>query len=112
MGKLARKAVGSEGATFTVELPVDPDGVHRARAESDVVVGEIMGKPVSLDAALAKRAKEVVSGTISVTFELDPAGNVRRRIKVTKLDIAGLDGPSETQTVTETLERRLISPLK
>jgi hypothetical protein len=107
--RLARKA-GPDGTIFTVEMPVDPDTIRRARAESDVVVGEIMHKPVSLDAALRERAKEMVSGTISVAFETDLAGCVRRRTKVTKLDITGPDGRSETQTVTETLERRLISP--
>jgi hypothetical protein len=108
-GKLARKAGGLDGETFAVEMPVDADTVRRARAESDVVVGEIMKKPVSLDAALHERAGEIVSGTISVAFETDPAGNVRRRTKVTKLDIKRPDGGSETQTVTETLERRPIS---
>ena len=105
-GKLARKAAGPDGEIFAVEMPVDPDAVRRARAESDVVVGEIMNKPVSLDAALRERAREIVSGTISVAFETDPAGNVRRRTKVTKLDIKGADGRSETETATETLERR------
>jgi hypothetical protein len=90
-------------------MPVDADAVRRVRAESDVVVGEIMKKPVSFDAALHERAGEVVSGTISVAFETDPAGNVRRRTKVTKLDIKRPDGRSETQTVTETLERRPVS---
>ena len=102
--KLARKPSES-GAIFAVEMSVDPDAVRRARAESDVAVWEIMNKPVSLDAALRERAKEAVSDTISVAFETDPAGNVRRRTKVTKLDIAGPDGRSETETVTETLER-------
>lgn len=109
-GNLARKPAGPDGAIFAVELPVDPDAVRRARAESDVVVGEIMKKPVSLDAALLERAKEMVTGTISVTFVTDPAGDLRRRTKVTKLDIRRPDGRSETETVTETLERRLISP--
>ena len=77
-GKLARKPAGPDGAILSVEMPVDPDAVRRARAESDVVVGEIMKKPVSLDAALLERAREIVSGTISVTFETDTAGNVRR----------------------------------
>ena len=107
--KLARKPAGPDGTIFSAEMPVDPDAVRRARAESDVVVGEIMNKPVSLEAALLERAREIVSGTISVTFEMDPAGNVRSRTKVTKLDIKGPDGRSETRTVTETLERRLIS---
>jgi hypothetical protein len=107
-GKLAKRAAGSDGAIFAVEMPVDPDAVRRACAESDVVVGEIMNKPVSLEAALRERAREIVSGTISVTFETDLAGTVRRRTKVTKLDITGPDGRSEADTVTETLERRLI----
>lgn len=90
-------------------MEVDPDAFRRARAESDVVVGEIMKKPVSLEAARRKREGEVISGMISVTFEADSAGNARRRTKVTNLNINGPDGPSETQTVTEVLERRLIS---
>lgn len=108
-GKLARTSGGSDGAIFAVELPVDPEAVRRARAESDVVVGEIMNKPVSLDEALQRREKEVIGGTISVVIETDATGNVRHRTKVTKLNITGPDGPSETETVTETLDRRLIS---
>jgi hypothetical protein len=107
-GRLARKAGVSDGAIFNVELPVDPDAVRRARAESDVALGEIMNKPVSIEAALQERAKETVSGTIWVEFETDASGNVRRRTKVTKLNIKESDNRSETQTVTETLERRLI----
>jgi len=90
-------------------MSVDANAVRRARAESDVVVGEIMKKPMSLEAALQERAREVISGTISVAIETDPAGNVRRRTKVTKLYTKGRDGRSETQTITETLERRRIS---
>jgi hypothetical protein len=108
-GTLARKATGAGGALFSTEMPIDPDAVRHARAESDVAAGEILNKPVTLDAALLERAKETVAGTISVTFETDSAGNLRRRTKVTKLDIKGPDGQSETDTVTETLERRLIS---
>jgi len=108
-GKLARKAGGLDGETFVAEMPVDSDTVRRARAESDVVVGEIMKKPVSFEAALHEHAAEIVSGTISVVFDTDPDGNVRRRTKVTKLDIKRPDGHTETQSVTETLERRSIS---
>lgn len=72
-------------------------------------MGEIMKKPVSIEAALRERAAEIVSGTISVVFDTDPDGNVRRRTKVTKLDIKRPDGRTETQSITETLDRRLIS---
>lgn len=108
-GKLARKAAAPDGRILAVEMPVDPDAVRRARAESDVVAGDILNKPVSLEAALRERAKENVSGTVSVTFETDPAGHLRRRTKVTQLNITGPDGGSETETVTETLERQLIA---
>jgi hypothetical protein len=108
-GKLTRRITGPDDTIFAVEMPVDPDVVRRARAESDVAVGEIMNKSVTLDAALRERTMETVSGTISVTFETDSAGNVRRRTKVTKLDIKRSDGQLETETVTEILERRLIS---
>ena len=97
---MTRTSGGPGGETFAAEIPVDADAVRHARAESDVVVGEIMQKPVSLEAALHQRTGEVVSGTISVAIETDPAGTTRRRTRVTKLDTKGLDGHSETQTVT------------
>jgi len=56
-----------------------------------------MNKPVSLDAAIRERAREIVSARSRSPFETDPAGNVRRRTKVTKLDIKGPDGRSETE---------------
>jgi hypothetical protein len=111
-GTVVRKAGGVDGETYAVQMPVDPDAVRRARAESAVILGEIMKKPVSLDAALHERAEEIVSGTISVTFETDPSGNVRRRTRVTRLDIKRPESRSETQTVTETLEQRHISRRK
>lgn len=105
-GTLTRKAAGPNGATFTVVLEIDPDAVRRARADSDVVVGELMRKPVTLDAALSARASETVTGTISVTFETDPAGNTRSRTKVTQVETKGPDGRTESRTATETVERR------
>lgn len=105
-GNLARKSSRPDGATFAATMEVDPDAVRRARAESDVAVGEISQKPVTLEAALREHAKENISGTISVTFETNAAGNPRRLIKVTKLQIKSPDGQSETRTATETIERR------
>lgn len=107
--QLARKTAGPDGSIFTVEMSVDPDAMRRTRAESDVVVGQLTNNPVSLDQAIGGRAREKISGTILVTFETDPAGNVRRRTKVTRLNITAADGRSGTETVTETLSRRLIS---
>jgi hypothetical protein len=38
---LAKKAGGLNGQTFVVDMPVDTDAVRRARAESDVIMGDI-----------------------------------------------------------------------
>jgi hypothetical protein len=107
---LRRKPAGSAGdVVFTVEMPVDPDVVLRERAEADVIVAELSGKILTLDSALRARAAERISGTITITFDADTAGNVRRRKKVTKLETKREDGQTDTRTTVETLERRPVS---
>lgn len=110
-GNVVKKAAGPAGASFYVLLEVDPDAVRRANAESDVVVGEIMKKPVTLEAALRERAKETISGTIAITFDTDVAGNPWRQTRVTKLVTEGSDGVTKTKISTATLEKRLVSGL-
>jgi hypothetical protein len=105
---LVRKASGPSGSTFFAELQIDPESVRREEAESDVVVGEIMHHPVTLEAALRERAKESVSGSFTVTLETDSAGNVVRRTKVGKVTMKGANGATETRTITQVLERRLV----
>jgi len=105
---LTQKRAGPSGATFTAQLSVDPEAVRRSHAESDVVIGEIMQKPITLDAAVQARAKESISGTILVTFETDASGLPRRRTTVTELQVKGADGALTKKTITEVLERRAI----
>ncbi|HEY1562895.1 MAG TPA: hypothetical protein VGF71_18685 [Caulobacteraceae bacterium] len=106
---LKLKTASPEGSVFYVELAVDPEAVRRDRAQADVVTAEIMGKPTTLEAAFQARAAEKISGSIDMTFVTDPAGHVRRRTKVIKLHVEGVDGRLETRTVTETLERTPLS---
>ncbi len=116
-GALTPKSKTGASATLVADLAIDPEAVRKARAESDVVVGEITRKPVTLDAALRTRASDAVSGTIRITFETDPAGRTLRRTKVTTLTTTGpsVIGPgtrTETQTTTEVLEwRRIAGPV-
>lgn len=105
-GRLVRAADGPKGQTFTVVLQADPDVFRRGRAAGDVVAGEILRKPVTLEAALRERAKEEVSGTIAVTFDTDPVGKVWRRRKVARFAIVGPDGQVERRTWAVTVERR------
>jgi hypothetical protein len=106
---LIRKTSGANGATFAAQMKVDPEAIRKEQAESDVAVGEIMRKPVTLEEALRARAKAAVSGTVVVTFDVDPTGNVQRKTTVTELEIKDPDGASKTRTVTQTVDRRLIS---
>ena len=108
-GATAAAPMRKSGATFIVEMAVDADKVRRQQAETDVVAGEITKKPVTLEAALQARASEQVAGTINVTFDADSTGHAWRRKTVTKIDIKDATGTSETQTVTQTLTRRLVS---
>jgi hypothetical protein len=109
---LAMKVSSSKGSMFTAMMAIDPKAIQRDRADADVIIGEITRKPVSRDAALAERAKEAVSGTIEVTIDADAAGNLRRLTKVTRLQTKKTDGTVQTETVTETIERRLLSSTK
>jgi hypothetical protein len=105
-GTLVRREGQSESITYFVEMAVDADTVRRARAEADVVAGEITGEPVTLGDALRERANESISGTIEVAFTLDREGSVSRKDKVTILQTKTPDGETETETRTETIVRR------
>lgn len=107
-GTLSRKAGGPDGATYSVKLYVDADAVRRSRAESDVVVGEITQRPITLETALAERSRETVSGTVEVTFDVDASGNPTRRTVVTTMETFKPDGVSETARQTVTVERRVV----
>lgn len=108
-GILERSSAGSDSGRLSVVLDIDPDKVRRARAESDVIVGGIMGRQVNLDSALLERSDEAISGTITISIDTDAAGMPWRRIRVTELKIKSRDGVTESKTVTETLERQLYS---
>jgi hypothetical protein len=105
-GTLRKTATRPNGSTFIVLMEVDPEAVRRTEAESDVAVGEIMRKPITLESALRKRALETVSGTITVTLEADSVGNVWRRTKVMEVRTRIPGGASMSKTAKETVDRR------
>lgn len=93
---------------FSVTVRIDPDKVRHERAEADVIVGEISGELVSLEAALRARAGEQVTGSITVTWETDATGIARKRVMTTRTAIRRQDGVTEEKTGTETVERRTV----
>ncbi|MEO7688156.1 MAG: hypothetical protein ABIS51_02645 [Sphingomonas sp.] len=106
---LTRKKAGPDGATFAVEMAVDPEAMRREQAESDIVVAQLSKKTLTLDAALRARSAEAISGTITITFETDSAGEVQRRTRVARLETKGPGPHIETQIVKHVIERRRVS---
>lgn len=106
---IKQTANGPNGRTYTVQLTIDPDAVRRERAQTDVEVGEISGKRVSLDEALRARAADLVTGSIKVTFETDTTGQVWRRTKLVRYTVTSPGKGPETRTTDEVLERRRIA---
>jgi hypothetical protein len=98
-------ASNDSGATYVADFAVNPAVIRKQRAETDVVVGQISGKAVNLQAALEDHAKKQITGTIRITFETDSAGDVLRRTTETHLETKVQDGGSETSKRTETVER-------
>lgn len=91
---------------YTAALTLDPERVRKQRADNDIVIAEISGKPLTPEAARGNHEGEVISGTIGVTFDLDADGHVQRRTIVTKQEIRSTDGRVETTVATEVIERR------
>ena len=96
----------ADGGSLTAALDLDPERVRRAEAEADVGVGEILHKPVTLEAALAAHAKEAITGTITVTFDISADGAPWRRTRVMGTRRVDADGKVETSTATEVLTRQ------
>jgi hypothetical protein len=107
--RMVKTVAGSDTIRYSTELKIDPEAVRHQRADSDAVVGEIMKKPMTLEAALQKRAGETVTGTIEIVFETDASGDVRQRRRVTNYQVKEASGAVETNVITETLSRRLIN---
>jgi hypothetical protein len=108
---LRRTHSGPDGETYVATLQLNPEAVRRERAESDVVVAQIMEREtVSLESALAARSSDRISGTISVRFVVQPDGHNVRRVKVRQVEIVEAGGNRETTTSTETVVRRRVTP--
>lgn len=103
-GTLVLDKSSATPTTLRTEMQIDPDYIRRSNAESDVVVGEIMQKPVNLEDAIKARSTEKISGTVTVILELDGSDHVKRKTKVTKLTVEKPGESTEHRSSTETLE--------
>jgi hypothetical protein len=99
----------ADSAALIAEMEIDPEFVRRERAESDVVVAEIMREPITLEAALQAWQRRQVSGTITSTIVRDAAGRVTSLTRITQITVVDEDGSEDRQTSTTTVERHLVS---
>lgn len=108
-GTLRRLPDGPDGKRLVATMQIDAEAFRQERAKADVTLGEIMQSPVTLEAALAARARERLSGTIEVTIDTDLGGKPFRRTSVAKLEIIEPDGVTQKETRTVTVERRPVA---
>jgi len=99
----------ADGKAFVVQLAIDPERIRKERVEADLTIAEISHKPLTAQDARRAHANEAISGTIVITFDMDRAGEVSRRIKVTTVKIVAPNGRSDMKTITETMVRRRLS---
>lgn len=104
-GTIEKIATATDHVTYAVTLKIDSDVMRRAHAENDVVVGEILNEPVTLEEALTIRANEEVSGTIRVTLKAEKLGNVWHRTRVIEMETELTNGEQKSEKTIETVER-------
>lgn len=105
-GTLSIVAVEGEGTTYRTQMPVSPDAIRLESAEGDVVVGEIMRDPITLEEAIAARRGDIVEGTVTVTLTADPDGVVHTRTVELEVDYTDSEGVVEHTTARRTTTRR------
>lgn len=104
---LHRKSSGPTGTVYTTVLTVDPDTIRRQQAEADVVIAQILKKPLTLKDALQAQAKQQISGTIEVTIETDRDGVVLRRVRKTVIRSICVDDVTKDSTQTQITQRKV-----
>lgn len=103
---LRANSSSADGSTLIAEMEIDPEFVRPERADSDVVVAEIMGQPITLESSLLEWQRRHVSGTITSTIVIDAAGRVTSLTRITRITILDENGSEDRQISTTTVERR------
>lgn len=98
------------GKKCSVLLDLDADEVRRELADTDIVTGEILGKPVTPDVAAKRHAATQISGTIDVTFEADAGGLVWKRTTVLHSKQVDPAGHVRVLSSTAVLTRARLEP--
>lgn len=99
-------ANGADGQNFEVTLDLDPETLRSERAELNVAVAMMTGRPVpSFEDAFAELDGVTYSGTLVLGFETDSAGAVTKRTWLQKWTSVDANGESESYAVMTTIQR-------
>lgn len=100
----------SGSTVFKTELVIDPAYVRRERAESDLIVAEIVsGEVMTLESALQSRSTEKYSGTVVIEIKTDVDGRVVGKTRISTLETVLEDGDVEQETISSKFSRKLVS---
>ncbi len=93
------------GSEFRVRMVVDEEHFHRSAAQNDVIVGEIMGEPITFDEAYERRTVEQITGTIEVILTVSESGRVAKQVTSIETTKIKIDGKEERSVSNEVIER-------
>jgi len=100
---LARAGEADGRTILTGSGPVDVAFLRESAAQTALVLAEMTGKTLTLDEAQA--AVITASGTVSVTFEVDAAGMIWKRIDRSEITVTGDPDGDETRRAESTVTR-------
>lgn len=107
---LASTPTESGGTVFKTELAVSSDDIRRQRAETDLIVAEMLNGAVpTLESALQSRSSEKYSGTMIIEIETDADGRVVRKTTNATVKTILEDGTVEENTTISNFSRELVS---
>ena len=107
---LKQKGSGIAALTFTGRTSVDADKLRKAAAEQQVITGQILRNEISMEDALKQRNDDTISGTVTLTIEVNEKGEVVKRTRDTDVTTVTPDGVSTKRTTKTVTERKKISP--
>ncbi len=97
---LVERALDDGRVVLEADMVLDPDYVRAEMVESDLIVAQIMGNPLTPDEAKAAHADDVIAGTITVQFDLTAAPDEWVRKDVTQMTVDEGEGDIETRKAT------------
>lgn len=84
---------------------VDAQSIRESEAQTAMIVAEISGKAISLEAAKAQSATVDATGTVAIELEVDAAGLIWRRTNLTEVTVKGGKYGDEVRRSVQTIRR-------